>query len=178
MNSILGGSFTSRLNSNLREQHGYAYGAGSSFAFRPFAGPFLASSDVQTDATDKALNEFVKELTAIQQPLPDEELARAKNYIALGYPDNFSNVGSIAQQLAEMILYGLPENYFNEYIGRVLSVKKEDVERVAKKYIDLNNIAIVVVGDRAKVEKGIQDTKIAPVQNFVPADILGPMPKL
>lgn len=178
MNTILGGSFTSRLNQNLREQHGYAYGAGSGFAFRPSPGPFTASSDVQTDATDKALKEFMKELNDISKPVSDDELAKAKNYIALGYPDNFSNVGSIAAQIVEMVLYNLPENYFNNYIGNVMAVKKEDVRRVAKKYIDTDDLAIIIVGDKAKIEKGLKETKVGKIINMVPTDVLGPMPKL
>ena len=178
MNTILGGSFTSRLNQNLREKNGYSYGAGSGFAFRPYPGPFTASSDVQTDATDKALKEFMKELDGISKPVSDEELSKAKNYIALGYPDNFSNVGSIAAQIAEMVLYNLPENYFNDYIGKVMAVKKDDVRRVAKKYVDTDDLAIIIVGDKAKVEKGLKETKVGKIVNMVPTDVLGPMPKL
>ncbi|MDD8017629.1 MAG: pitrilysin family protein [Bacteroidota bacterium] len=178
MNTILGGSFTSRLNNNLREKNGYTYGAGSGFGFRPSAGPFTASSDVQTDVTDKALKEFMKELEGISKPVSDEELNRAKNYIALGYPDNFSNVSSIAGQLVEMVLYNLPADYFNTYIGKVMAVKKEDVRRVAKKYIDTDDLAIIIVGDKAKVEKGVQATKVGKIINMVPTDVLGPMPKL
>jgi zinc protease len=178
MNTILGGSFTSRLNNNLREVHGYTYGAGSGFSFRASAGPFTASSDVQTDATDKALNEFMKELNGISKPITDEELDKAKNYIALGYPDNFSSVGSIAGQLAEMVQYDLPESYFNDFIGKVLSVKKEDVRRVAKKYVDTDDLAIIIVGDKTKIEKGLKETKIGKIINMVPTDVLGPMPKL
>jgi predicted Zn-dependent peptidase len=178
MNTILGGSFTSRLNQNLREKNGYSYGAGSGFAFRPSAGPFIASSDVQTDVTDKALKEFIKELDAMSKPVSDMELTKAKNYIALGYPDNFSNVGSIAAQIAEMMLYNLPESYFNDYIGKVMAVKKEDVRRVARKYLDTDDLAIIIVGDKAKIEKGLGATKVGKIVNMVPADVLGPMPKL
>jgi len=178
MNTILGGSFTSRLNNNLREVHGYSYGAGSGFSFRPSAGPFTASSDVQTDVTDKALNEFIKELKGISKPITDEELDKAKNYIALGYPDNFSSVASIAGQLAEMVQYNLPESYFNDFIGKVLAVKKEDVRRVAKKYVDTDDLAIIIVGDKTKIEKGLRETKVGKIINMVPTDVLGAMPKL
>jgi zinc protease len=178
MNTILGGSFTSRLNQNLREKNGYSYGAGSGFGFRPSAGPFTASSDVQTDATDKALKEFMKELDGMMKPVTDDELAKAKNYIALGYPDNFSNVGSIAAQIAEMAIYNLPESYFNDYIGKVMAVKKDDVRRVARKYLDTDDLAIIIVGDKAKVEKGLRATKIGKIVTMVPTDVLGPMPKL
>ena len=178
MNTILGGSFTSRLNMNLREKNGYAYGASSGFSMRPMPGPFTAASDVQTDKTDKSLVEFMNELNGISKPVSDEELSKAKNYIALGYPDNFSSVGSIAGQIAEMIDYNLPESYFNDYIGKILAVTKDDVRRVAKKYIDTDDLAIIIVGDRAKVEKGIKETKVGKIVNMIPTDVLGPMPKL
>jgi predicted Zn-dependent peptidase len=178
MNTILGGSFTSRLNSNLREKNGYAYGANSGFTTRPLPGPFTAASDVQTDKTDKALLEFMSELKAISKPVSDEELTKAKNYVALGFPDNFSSVGSIAAQIGDMIDYNLPESYFNDYIRNVLAVTKDDVRRVAKKYIDTDDLAIIIVGDKAKVEKGLKETKVGKIINMVPADVLGPMPKL
>ncbi len=178
MNTILGGSFTSRLNTNLREENHYAYGASSGFSMRPLAGPFTAASDVQTDKTEKALNEFMKELNGISKPVSDDELMKAKNFLALGYPDNFSSVGSIAAQIGEMVDYELPESYFNEYIAKVLAVTKDDVRRVAKKYIDTDDLAIIIVGDKAKVEKGLKETKVGKIINMVPTDVLGPMPKL
>lgn len=178
MNTILGGSFTSRLNMNLREVHGYAYGANSGFSMRPVPGPFTAASDVQTDKTAESLKEFMNELNGISKPVTEEEVSKAKNYVALGFPDNFSSVGSIAAQLSDMVDYNLPESYFNDYIGKVLAVTKEDVRRVAKKYIDTDDMAIIIVGDKAKVEKGIKETKVGKIVNLVPADVLGPMPKL
>jgi predicted Zn-dependent peptidase len=96
LNTILGGSFTSRLNQNLREEHGYAYGAGSSFDMRTGAGPFYAAAGVQTDKTSEALTEFFKELEAIRKPIPAEELEKAKNYLALLLPRNFETTQSLA----------------------------------------------------------------------------------
>src|SRR4029077_1508845 len=83
MNTILGGSFSSRLNNNLREVHGYTYGASSTFDMRADAGPFVATAGVQTDKTSEALKEFFNELNAILKPVPADELARAKNYVSL-----------------------------------------------------------------------------------------------
>ncbi len=177
MNTILGGSFTSRLNQNLRETHGYSYGAGSGFDFRMKPGGFVASSAVQTDVTDKALQEFINELTNICTPVSDAELTRAKNYLALGYPGDFQSVAQIAMQLGEIVLYGLPDEYINNYIPKVLAVTKNDVERVAKKYIDVNAINIVVVGDKKKVEEGIQKLKLGDVKNLSIDDVLGAAPK-
>ena len=175
MNTILGGSFTSRLNDNLRETHGYAYGAGSRFSFLPLPGSFMAFADVQTDVTDKALTEFMKELTNIPN-ITDAELTRAKNYIALGYPSEFESVRSIAGKLEEVVLYNLPDDYFNTYTQKILAVTKDEVVRVAKKYVDPENIAIVVVGDRKKIEKGITELKLGPVENRTIEDVLGKPP--
>jgi predicted Zn-dependent peptidase len=175
-NTILGGSFTSRLNQNLREQHGYTYGAGSNFSFRPMPGPFLAGSAVQTAVTDKALTEFMKELTGIRAPVLEEELQRARNYIALGYPDNFSSVLRIAGQLTELVLYNLPDTYFNSYIGNINSVTVSQVQRAAEMYIDPKAMAVVVVGDRKGIEKGIADLKLGEVKFLTIEDVLGPAP--
>ena len=176
LNTILGGSFTSRLNQNLREQHGYSYGASSSFAFRPLPGPFTARAAVQTDVTDKALTEFMKELANIMQPVSDEELTRAKNYLALGYPGNFESVSQVAGQLIDLTIYNLPDSYFNSYIQKVFAVSKDDVLRAAKKYLDPEKVNIVIVGDRAKVEAGVKALEIAPVHFFTIDDVLGPAP--
>ncbi|MBI1804430.1 MAG: insulinase family protein [Ignavibacteriae bacterium] len=176
MNTILGGSFTSRLNQNLREQHGYAYGAGSNFDYRVLPGPFAAGAAVQTNVTDKALSEFMKELNGILAPVSDEELTRAKNYLTLGYPASFESVAQIADRLTEIIVYNLPNDYFNNYTKNILSVTKEDVERVAKKYLEPEKVAIIVVGDKKEIEKGITDLKLAPIQPLTIDEVLGPAP--
>jgi predicted Zn-dependent peptidase len=178
MNTILGGSFSSRLNNNLREQHGYTYGAGSSFDMRLAPGSFTASSSVQTAVTDKAMTEFFNELNRISEKVSDQELTRAKNYLALGYPGDFETVSQIAGQLGEILYYGLPDDYFNNYIGKVLAVTKEDVQRVAKKYIDPENIAVVVVGDQKSVQKGLEGLKLGKLKTMKIEDVLGKMPVL
>src|SRR5439155_8211813 len=93
MNTILGGSFASRLNMNLREKNGYTYGATSGFDMRISAGPFVAAAGVQTDKTSEALKEFFNELNGILQTVPPDELARAKNYVALRFPSCFESTG-------------------------------------------------------------------------------------
>ena len=178
MNTILGGSFTSRLNQNLREQHGYTYGAGSAFEFLPTPGAFEAGADVQTKVTDKSLAEFMKELNGIRQSVSDTELMRAENYLTLRYPGNFQSVAQVARQLRELVLYHLPDDYFNDYSRRILAVTKEDVERVARKYIDPENIAIIVVGDRKAIEQGVAALKLGPIKYLSIDDVLGPAPAL
>jgi predicted Zn-dependent peptidase len=176
LNTILGGSFTSRLNNNLREVHGYTYGAGSRFDFRPIPGPFLAASAVQTAVTDKALTEFMKELTNILEPVGDAELSRAKNYVALSYPADFQSIAEIADHLEELVVYGLPDDHFNRYTERILAVTGEDVLRVAKTYIDPAKVEIILVGDRAQIEAPVQALHLAPITVRTVDDVLGPAP--
>ena len=122
LNTILGGSFTSRLNQNLREQHGYWYGASSRFDMRLSAGPFFAGAGVQTDKTAEALREFFNELTAIGKPIPADELTKAKNYLAFGFPSNFETISDFSAQLEQLIVYGLPETYYADYVKNLQAV--------------------------------------------------------
>ncbi len=178
MNTILGGSFASRLNTNLREEHGYTYGAGTYWDFRPTEGRFLAYSNVQTDVTDKALVEFMKEFTAIREPVPAMELQRGKNYDALGYPGDFETAANIAGAMHEMITFDLPADYFNAYIGNVLKITAEEVNHVAKKYIVPEKMAIVIVGDREKIEPGLKALNFGEIRNYSIEDVLGKIPDL
>ena len=176
MNTMLGGSFTSRLNNNLREQHGYTYGARSSFAFRPLPGPFSAGAAVQTEVTDSALVEFMKELRGIREPLPADDVEKTKNYIALGYPGDFQSVSQIAAQLQEMVVYNLPDYYFNAYTMKIMAVTPQDVQRVAQKYLDPDRMAIVLVGDRTKIQQGVAALNMGPIKAMTVEDVLGPAP--
>src|SRR5215467_10790172 len=116
MNTVLGGAFSSRLNLNLREKHGYTYGAQSQFDMRLSAGPFVAAAGIQTDKTAEALKEFFVELNGILQPVPADELTRAKHYIALRYPLGFETTGDIAQRLEQALVYHFPDDYFATYV--------------------------------------------------------------
>jgi zinc protease len=156
LNTVLGGSFTSRLNQNLREVHGYAYGASSAFDMRLSSGPFVAAAGVQTDKTAEAVREFFNELNAIRQPISDEELARAKNYIALGLPSEFETATDLSRRLEEMVIYGLPDDYFERYVSNVMAVTGESVRRAAEKYIHPSESVVVVVGDRKMIEAGLR----------------------
>ena len=178
MNTILGGSFSSRLNNNLREQHGYTYGASSTFDFRPLPGPFLAASAVQTAVTDSALVQFMKELHGILEPISDAEVERAKNYVALGYPADFQSVAQIAGQIEELVTYHLPDSYFNNFIRNILAVTREDVQRVARKTIDPERVALVLVGDRKVIEEPVKALNLGPIVYRTVDDVLGKAPLL
>lgn len=178
MNTILGGSFTSRLNNNLREVHGYTYGASSRFTYRPIPGSFTASSSVQTEVTDKALVEFFKELNGIRETIPADELNRGKNLVALSYPGNFQTAAEIAGQIDEMVMYNLPENYFGNFVQNILKVTNADVTSAAKKFVVPEQMIVVVVGDRAKVEEGIKKLNLGEIKNMTIEDVLGKIPQL
>jgi zinc protease len=163
MNTILGGSFTSRLNQNLRETRGYTYGAGSRFDMRRAAGPFLATAEIVTAKSDSALLEFMKELNAIRQSVPASELLRAKRYLQLQQPGNFETTQDIAFQLLPVALYGLPLDYYNNYVQNIEAVTQADVARVAQQYINPASLAVVIVGDRKTIEQGLKATNVGPI---------------
>jgi len=178
LNTILGGSFSSRLNNNLREVHGYTYGAFSSFDMRAGAGPFSANAGVQTDKTSEALTEFFNELNAILKPIPAEELNRAKNYVALRFPGTFETTGDMARRLEDMIVFQLPADYFAHYVERIQAVAEADTQRAAAKYIVPNRLAVVVVGDRKLIEPGIRALNLGPIKLLTLDEIFGPAPTL
>ena len=159
MNSILGGGITSRISMNLREDKGYTYGAGSGYTFRRGAGPFRAGGDIQTAVTKEAIVEFMKELNGIRGAIPitDKELDYNKQSLIRRYPAGFETIGAISNQLSNLVVYGLPDTYFNDYISKVNAVTLGDVNRVAKQYLEPSKMAIVIVGDRKTIEPGLKD---------------------
>ena len=171
LNTILGGSFTSRLNQNLREKNGYSYGASSFFDTRLSAGPFFAGAGVQTDKTGDALKEFFIELNGILGPVPEEELAKAKNYVALGFPGEFETTGDLARKLEELVVYQLPDETFTSFVAAVSKVTAADLQKLAARYIQPDKMAVVVVGDRKVIEGPIRQLNLGPI-NFVTIDEL------
>ena len=163
MNTILGGSFTSRLNQNLRETRGYTYGAGSRFDMRRAAGPFLASAEIVTAKSDSALIEFMKELKRIREAVPADELSRAKRYLQLQLPGNFETTQQIAAALVPVAQYNLPLAYYNNYVQNVEAVTQPDVARVAQQYINPGSLAIVIVGDRKTIEPALKSVNVGPI---------------
>ena len=163
MNTILGGSFSSRLNQNLREARGFTYGAGSRFDMRRAAGPFTASAEIVSAKSDSALLEFIKELNGIRQAVPATELSRAKRYLQLQLPGNFETTQEIAAALVPVALYGLPLDYYNNYVQNIEGVTGADVARVAQQYINPGSLAIVIVGDRKTIEQGLKSTNVGPI---------------
>jgi zinc protease len=165
LNTLLGGSFTSRLMQNLRETHGYTYGAGSSFALRRGVGPFTASAAVVTAKTDSALIQFFHELDRIRDaPVPADELERAKTYVALRLPQQLETSAQLAGQVADLAVHGLPPTHLEEFVPGIMQVTAADVQRVARQYIRPDRAIVVVVGDRAVIEEGIRALPFATVE--------------
>lgn len=159
MNSILGGDGSARLYQNLREDKGYTYGAYSRFVFRKGAGPFSASGEIQTVSTKEAVQEFMKEITGVRgtRPITAAELEINKQGFIRSFPSGFETPGQISAQLSNLVVYGLQDSYFSDYIANINKVTLDDVNRVANKYLDPSKMAIVIVGDRKVVEPGLKD---------------------
>lgn len=172
LNTILGGSFTSRLNQNLREKNGYTYGASSAFDMRRSAGPFLAAAGVQTDKTADALREFFNELNAIRKPVPADELDKAKNYVALGFPGEFETTGDMARKLEELVVFGLPDDTFSTFVDQVTRVTAAEVEKAAMQHVQPDKFAVVIVGDRKTVEAGVRALNLGPLQMLSVDDVM------
>jgi zinc protease len=153
MNSILGGVFNSRIMLNLRERHGFTYGARSAFAFRRHAGPFVVSTAVRNEVTTAAVREIIAELERIRSgDVAENELADSRNYLVGTFPATVQNASDLANRLQEMELYGLPEDYFDHYRDHLQAVTLADVTRVARKYIEPTRAAIVIVGKASEIE--------------------------
>jgi predicted Zn-dependent peptidase len=164
LNTILGGSFTSRLNQNLREKHQFTYGASSRFDMRLAPGPFFAGAGIQTDKTSDALREFFTELNAIGSPVNAEELTKAKNYLALGFPSEFETIEDLASHIEEMVVYKLPDNYFGRYVANIQAVTVDAVQKAAATYIQPGKFAVVIAGDRKAIEAGVRGLKLGQVR--------------
>jgi predicted Zn-dependent peptidase len=164
LNTVLGGSFTSRLNQNLREEHGYAYGASSRFDMRLAPGPFTAAAGVQTDKTAESLTEFFNELEAIRERISDDELLKAKNYLALRFPGSFETIEDLAGRLEELAIYGLPQRYFNDYTANINAVTAAAVQRAAQEHLRLDNLSVVVAGDLERIGPAVRALELGPVR--------------
>lgn len=154
MNAILGGVFNSRINLNLRERHGYTYGARSTFAFRRDAGPFVIAAPVRNEVTRESVYEVIEELKRIRSgDIEDLELNDVKNYLMGVFPATVQTASDIASRLTDMELYDLPQDYFDRYRENIAAIGKDDIVRVAKKYIDPDRALIVIVGNAAQIRE-------------------------
>ncbi|MCB1025214.1 MAG: insulinase family protein [Acidobacteria bacterium] len=152
MNQILGAGASSRLFMNLREEKGYTYGAYSRVYSKRYAGMFEATSEVRTSVTGESLKEFFYELNRIRdEKASDQELADAKSYLTGVFPIRAETQGGLTGLIVSQLLYDLPADYLETYRENVDAVTLDEVHRVAGKYIDVDNLAIVIVGDAEEV---------------------------
>jgi zinc protease len=165
MNNILGQLFQSRLNHNIREEKGYSYGVSSSFGYGRGPGAFRAGGGIVTAKSDLALIEFMKEFKGVigEKPFTDDEITQGKESLIQSLPQRFASVNGISTSVAAIFTQDLPQTYYQDYAAKINAVTREDMVRVAKKYIDLEHLNLVIVGDRAVIEAPLKATSIAPI---------------
>jgi zinc protease len=164
MNTVLGGSFTSRLNTILRERMGVTYGASSRFRLRRNGGLFMAGAAVSSDAAARSAEVVVEEMDRLRsEPVPSEELLRAQSYIALGLPRSFETTSDIMTHVRDQILYGLPADYWQTYVDRVFAVTAEDLLAAAARHLHPEACTIVVVAEQKDVFRGLEQTGLGEV---------------
>ena len=157
MNYILGGAFNSRLNLNLREEKGWTYGARSGFTGDKYSGDFEFSSGIKADATDSALSEVVKEMkNYAQSGMTDEEFRFMKSAIGQRDARNYETGFQKAQFIGRILDYNLPADYIDQQNKILKKITREELNSLAKKWVDANKLNMVMVGDKAKILPGLQ----------------------
>jgi zinc protease len=148
-NAILGGQFVSRINLNLREDKGFTYGARTSFEFRRRPGPFVLQVSVQTAATARAIEESLGEISDIRgsRPVTADELAFGIAALTRGYARNFETADQIGRAVMQLALYGLPDDYYAQFVGRIEAITREGVSAAMTRHIDPARLTTLVVGD-------------------------------
>jgi predicted Zn-dependent peptidase len=164
MSAILGGLFNSRLNSNLREEKGYTYGAWAGFDLRRGAGPFLARAAVNTEVTVAAVRETLRELERMQATdVSDAELRAARDFLVGVFPLRFETPESVVGALAGLVVHDLPDDELARYRPAIEAVTVADVRRAAEEHIELARSAIVMVGDADAFGAELEAAGVGPV---------------
>jgi zinc protease len=157
MNNILGAGSTSRLFMNLREKHGFTYGAYSNLRPDRLIGTFTASASVRNEKTDSAVGEFIHEFNRIRtEPLTDDEVSRMKNYLSGSFARSMENPSTIATFALNTAKYNLPANYYQNYLKNLSAVTVQNVQQVATKYVLPQQMHIVIVGNAKEIAKGLE----------------------
>jgi len=165
MNNILGGLFSSRINNNLREEHGYTYGGFSFFMYRRGPGLFVAGGGIRTDATAPAVHEIFKELERIRTgPPAADELTLSKGSFAHSLAGLFESSEQTANTIGDMFTYDLPPDYYQQLPAKIDAVTPDDVQHMAEKYIHPDTSVVIGAGDRAKIEDSLKKLAIGPVE--------------
>jgi len=171
MNNILGGNFGARINMNLREDKHWAYGASSFFFDARGQRPFIVFAPVQTDKTKESLAEIDKEFRGILGPKPPtvEELAKVQANETLSLPGSRETINEVGDSIGELVAFGLPDDYYDKYAGRVRALTLSDMQTAVKRVVRPDNLVWVVVGDRAKIEAGVRELNLGELK-FLDAD--------
>jgi zinc protease len=170
MNSLLGGAFTSRLNMSLRERHGFTYGARSGFVYRRQPGPFIIQTAVATDVTAPAVAEILAELRGLRDGGATEpETAAARDFVAGVVPLQLQTTEQIASRLSEIFIHDLGDDYLAHFQAGIRAVTVDDVNAAARRHLDVDRLAIVIVGDAAAIEAPLAALGVGPVRH-VPAE--------
>jgi zinc protease len=165
MNIALGGLFSSRINMNLREQHGYTYGASSQFTFRKSAGPFQVGSGVRTDVTGPSVSEIFKELRGmVDRPMDQAELQRAKDSLANSLAGAFETSADAVANFSNVFTYNLGLDYYTKYAQEVNRVTTEQTLDVSKRYLVPGNMVVVAVGDRKVIQPALSKLNVGKVE--------------
>jgi zinc protease len=165
MNMALGGLFSSRINLNLREAHGYTYGASSQFVFRRSAGPFQVASGIRTDVTAPAIVEILKEIRGMaEKPMTEEELRGAKTSMINSLPGAFETTLDAVGNFSNVYLYDLGLDYYTKYANEVNAVTSEQALAMAKKYLSSDRLVVIAVGDRAKIESSVRKLNLGAIE--------------
>ena len=172
LNATLGGGFSGRLFQNLREKHGWTYGAYSVFDMRKLAGSFDANAETRNEVTGPAIEETLKEIGRIRDELvPDQELELQRQYNVGNYLLSLENAGRTAQRVQDIDLYGLAPDFYKHYAKRMASTGAPQVQELAKKYLHPSDMAIIVVGEAKDVKPQLEkfgkvyvyDTELKPI---------------
>ncbi len=171
MNNILGGTFTSRINMNIREDKHWSYGAGSFILDAKAQRPYLTYAPVQSDKTAESMVEIKKELTevATTRPPTQDEFEKIKANEILSLPGSWETIGDVAGSVVEIVRYDLSDNYFNDYAAEIKNMKLADVQSIAKKVVDPNHLVWVVVGDKSQIAEPIKAIGFENI-NYIDAD--------
>jgi zinc protease len=169
MNAVLGGLFSSRINLNLREAHGYTYGAFSAFEWRRAAGPFTIQTAVKSDVTGAAVREIQHEIERMRTAeIGTDELTLATSYLDGVFPIRYETTSAIATALSNLVIHDLPEHFYDEYRERVRGVTAADVLQAAQRHIHTESLRIVVVGDPGVIAEPLAEIHGAPVEVVTP----------
>jgi zinc protease len=157
MNRVLGGQFSSRINMNLREKRGLTYGARSAFIFLKQPGPFMVAGGFTGSGTGEAAEQLLLEIGAMhREGVTDQELEFSRMGLSGGFALSFETPFQVAGALQNIVLYGLPDDYYERYIQSLASVTSGDVIRVARATLDPDAMAILVVADAAGTKGGLE----------------------